>query len=377
MKKITIAFGELWLKSETVRRMFINRLANNIKLMLKEELEWFKLEKRRDFILIETEEIERAVDVLKRVFGISNFSVTEEIDTEIKNIEKTVLELSKSIKRDETFAVRVKRKWKDFPIKSKELESLLGSRIKRSVDLKNPDRTISVQIDEKKSYVWMSKTKGLGGLPFGVSGKGLFLMSGGIDSPVASWLMMKRGMAPDFIHFYNSSNGRQSKKTAIELVKRLREYSPRGLNLFIVPYTEIQKKIADKGKFVCVFCKRIMYKISEMVAEKTGSKALITGESLGQVASQTVDNLLSENYGINMPLFRPLIGFDKSEIIEIAKRIGTYGISIKLSLHCNIAPKKPTAKAKLADILKEEESIRDIDILISKAIKDMIKIEIN
>ncbi len=373
---ILIKYGELWLKSESVRRRFVEKLAKNIRDMLKAKGVKFTLSPSRDMTVLVTKDSE-AIEVLERVFGISWFARAKETDASEKSIEKASLELAKGIKPNETFAVRASRSDKSFALTSKEIEERVGAEIDRKVNLSNPDFTIFIEVKKGKAYVYTKKIKGLGGMPYGVSGRVLSLISGGIDSPVASWLLMKRGCSLDFVHFHPEFfASEKNKETVLEIIRKLREYSPTVLTLYIVPFGKIQEEIIRKceRRMTCVLCRRAMYRAAELLAKKTGAKAVVTGENLAQVASQTLDNLFVESEVLRIPIFRPLIGMDKEETIALAKKIGTYELLIQSHGCCTITPKKPATKAKLEDVLEEEGKIRNLQRLIETAIKRTEKV---
>lgn len=368
-----IKYGELWLKSEYVRKSFAKRLAENIRRMLKARKIVFKLERSRDMLILETEN-SKASEVLERVFGISWFAKAKETKSGMKSIEKASLTFARKIGKKQSFAVRASRSDKSTEFSSKDIENEIGKKIRRKVDLTNPDFVIFVEV-KKKAYVYSEKIRGLGGMPAGVSGKVLSLISGGIDSPVASWMLMKRGCSVDFVHFYSD---RKSVKKARNLVSRLREYSPGSLNLYSVPFRKALEGISKgcEERMTCVLCKRLMYKSSETLAEKIKAKALVTGENLAQVASQTLDNLLANIDAVSLPILRPLIGMDKEETISIAKKIGTYEVSVKGSDMCEYVPKKPATMAKSYFILGEEKKIKNIKTLIKNIINKKERIVI-
>lgn len=368
---IIIKYGELWLKSEPVRRRFIKQLSENIRRMLKAKKIVFKLEKTRDMLILETKS-EKAAEVLKRVFGISWFTKAKETRSDMKSIEKASLEIAKRIRPNETFAIRASRSDKSAKFTSREIEERVGGKIKRKVNLSNPDFTVFVEVKTSKSYVYPRKIKGLGGLPYGVSGRVLSLISGGIDSPVASWMLMKRGCETDFIYFHPEIfTGRKSLENVKKVIKKLVEYSPRGMNLYVVPFSEIQKSVVEncERRMTCVLCRRSMYRAAQTLASKTKGKALVTGENLAQVASQTLDNLFAESDVLRIPIFRPLIGMDKEEVISLAKKIGTYELSIEMGC-CSLSPKKPSTKAKLNIVIGEEKRIKNLDKLIKRSIEN-------
>jgi thiamine biosynthesis protein ThiI len=255
------------------------------------------------------------------------------------------------------------------------LENRFGSKIKRKVNLSKPDVTIFVEVKSSKAYVYSERMRGLGGLPYGVSGRVVSMISGGIDSPVASWLMMKRGCSVDFINFYTDE---KEVKKVKKLVSSLAKYSPEKLNLHSVPYKEILKGIAKHSdrKLTCVLCKRLMYRISEKFAERVKAKALVTGENLGQVASQTLENLSTNSSVVSIPILRPLISMDKEETMNLAKDIGTFDISIKHASTCDFVPKRPATRAKSERTFREEEKIKNLDKLILKAIGGSKKVAV-
>jgi thiamine biosynthesis protein ThiI len=376
-KKIIIKYGELWLKSEPVRRLFARTLAENARSQLKSAgIAGFKLERTRDMLILEGEKKsgnKKSLDTLKRVFGISWFAEATETKPTMKSMEKAVLALAKKIGKEQTFAIRASRQDKSLPFTSRDIENEMGKHIDRKVNLSKPDITIFIEARKGKAYVYLEKIKGAGGLPYGVSGRALSLLSGGIDSPVASWMIMKRGCDVHLVYFHPELfTGEKARDVVKRVAETLRKYSPRRMSLSIVPFSEVQKSIVEncERRFTCVLCRRAMYRTAQVIAGKTGCKALVTGESLAQVASQTLDNLSVENEVLRMAIFRPLIGMDKEETILISKKIGTYEVSIETGC-CALSPKKPSTKARLADILAEERKIRNLGKLVEKAAEDI------
>ncbi len=379
MSKILIKYGELWLKSEPVKRKFIQTLRDNIKKKLKEDSIDFEITRERDYLVLNTSKPSKATGSLKKVFGISWFSTVNEVTSGMKSIEKQVLKIAKSIGKNESFAVRASRADKSFPHTSMEIENILGKGIDRKVDLSNPDHTIHIEVKKGKSYVYSEKTEGAGGLPLGVSGKILCLMSGGMDSPVAAWLMMKRGCYPVFVYFSSYPLVPKSdKENVIKVLRVLREYTSRQITLIVVPLLKITEAVTNavEGKYKCVIGRRIMYRISETLAKETRAKALLTGDSLAQVASQTLDNILSEDDILTMPVLKPLIGLDKTDIIKIAEEIGTYDISKNIKSSCPLHTGKPATKSTPERLTWEEKNVKKLDVLIRKAIKESEVIKI-
>jgi len=366
-QKIIIKYGELWLKSEPVKKRFIDALAENVRSSLRSNgVRDFRLGRKRDMLVLETDEA-KAEAALSSVFGISWFTRAMETLSEMRQIENAALEEAGKIKKSETFAVRAGRSDKSFQFTSNEIENRIGAKIDRSVDLSNPDFTIYVEVGKDRSYVYSRKIKGAGGLPYGVSGRTLSLISGGIDSPVASWFMMKRGCSVDFVHFYAD---RKDVRKIEALLEKLRRYAPLHLNLYSVHFAPIQQAIVRdcERRYTCVLCKRLMYRISSTIAAEIKAKALVTGENLAQVASQTLDNLAANSDVIRIPILRPLLGMDKEETIAIAKRIGTYDVSIKSAEACKFVPSKPATKADSVTIAKEEAKIKNLNSLIKEAV---------
>jgi thiamine biosynthesis protein ThiI len=373
--KTIIKYGELWLKSEPVRRRFLRTLADNVRSQLKfAGVRDFRLEKTRDMLLLECTHA-KAKGVLTKVFGVSWFAEAHETTNKKKAIEKAVLELAKTIRKKQTFAIRASRSDKTLPFTSKDIENEMGAKIKRKVNLSNPDVTIFIEMRKDFAYVYSEKIRGAGGLPCGVTGRVLSLVSGGIDSPVASWLMMKRGCAVELVHFASFEDDENKVES---IARKLREYSPVPLYLHMIPFTKIQETIASgcETRMTCVLCKRLMYRTAEALASEIKVKALVTGENLAQVASQTLDNLLANNDAVSLPLLRPLLTMDKEEIITLAKKIGTYELSIKAAKPCKFVPRKPATKARNESLLKEEKKIRGMKKLVKEAVAKSKKVAV-
>ena len=327
-----VRYGELALKSMRVRKVWESALARNIK----EKIKNCKIRAERGRIWVYAPQ--EAKYELAKIFGISSFSPCVQCDLE--NLEREVLEFAKRVlKEKKSFALRVNRVGShDFT--SIDIARELGEKIRREipikVDLTFPDNEI---------------IPGVGGLPFGVEGKVVSLLSGGIDSAVATWMMMKRGCDPILLHLYINEH---SLKNAKEIYEILREYSS-TLEFMDIEHISFLEKIKG-NKYTCILCKREMIRKAERVAEENRAKGIVTGDSLGQVASQTLDNLfVISQAATTIPIYRPLIGLDKKEIIEIAKKIGVYGKVSKFE--CEYAPKYPITKARLEKVLELERCI--------------------
>ena len=371
--EVLIRYGELFIKSEPVKRIYEKKLVENIKRSLKENGIEFKIYRKRGRVFVVSEKIKEVCEVLKNIPGITSFSPCYHLQTsdlrKIKNFVKKNYE--KWVKKRQTFAIRAQRVGK-HKFTSKDVENEVGKVVDRKVNLKNPDVTIGIEIRDNDTYIFTEKIRGIGGLPVSASGKVLALLSGGIDSPVASFLMMKRGCKVDFIHFHSFPLvSKKSIEKVKELIKILNKFQNKS-KLYLIPFADIQKQIKTKieARYRIIFYRRFMLKISEEVAKKENAKALVTGDSLGQVSSQTLENIFSISEAVKIPIFRPLIGLDKEEIISLAKKIGTYEISIRPQEDCCtlFIPKHPTTRAKI-EIVKKLEKKLAMKKLIKNAIK--------
>lgn len=373
-REILVSYCEIYLKSDPVRKRYEQLLENNTRKALEKEGIPFKFGRKRLRLVVKTKEHEKASLALKRVPGIASFSVCSFLPTsELGRIKEFCREkYPEWIGDSETFAVRVKRNG-THDYSSKDAEREIGSAIKRKVDLSNPKKTIHIEIDGNETHVYTSKEKGIGGLPVGASGRMLSLLSGGIDSPVSSFLMMKRGCKVDFIHFHSFPIVSNKSVDKAQRLAQILSFFQGKSRLAIVPFAEIQMaiKTGANEKHRVMLYRRSMVKIAEKIAEKDCIISLCTGESLGQVASQTLENLVATNSAVKMPIMRPLIGMDKEEIIMIAKKIGTYETSIEPHEDCCtlFVPKHPATKTIAKELLATEKKI-GLTRLENKAIKE-------
>ncbi|AOL16048.1 tRNA 4-thiouridine(8) synthase ThiI [Sulfolobus sp. A20] len=357
--------GEIALKSPRTRKNFEYTLVNNIKNSLKVEKIWIS----QGLIYLETNS--DYIDTLSKMFGVAYFSPIIIYDfSDLHDIVNKAEEVFSEVVKDKTFAVRVKRIGK-HNFSSLDAQREIGSRLyrySRGVNLENPEVEVFLDIRNNKAYLYYKKYKGPRGLPVGIAGKTIVLFSGGIDSPVATWMIMKRGALPVILNF--NLGGEIHKRVVNEELSVLKSWSGgHKLKVYMVKGMEVMIKIAklENRKYNVVLLKRIMYRTAERLAEKFNAHSITTGESLSQVSSQTMKNLYVTEYGINMPIFRPLIGFDKEDIIDLARKIGTYEFSIKLPEYCAISSKSSTS-VDLKNILELEEKINiDYDILIDSA----------
>lgn len=368
---ILLHYAELALKLGN-RGFFEKTLQRNLEESFDEKAKVERLFGR--FLLEAKIPFVEAKDILAKTPGLAWFAPI----IEVKSLEELKKILKNFTKGDyQTFCVRVNRVDKNFPKTSMELEKELGEMIRKSthkkVDLGNPEKTFFIEILSKRIFLFTEKIRGLGGLPIGVSGKVMVLLSGGIDSPVSSFLMLKRGAKLSLVHFHSFPYLDKASIEKCREIKMILKKYQLEIDLFLVPFFECQKalKLKIDNRYLVVLYRRLMLKICETLAKKEGAGGLVTGESLGQVASQTLENIGVINQAVSLLILRPLIGLNKEEIIKIAQEIGTYEVSIKNQKDCCslFLPKHPVLKADLAMVLKMEKQV-DIKKLRQQAIKN-------
>lgn len=371
MKKlILIKYGELTTKKGN-RNIFINKLSDNINKVLKEED--VKIIKKRDRMYIESENIDSTVKKLQKVFGLQGIVIAYKTNTNIEDIKQMVLEILKE-KNFKTFKVETKRANKYFSIKSMDFNNVIGSLVLKNinckVDVHNPDLTLHIEIRED-TYIYTNEIKGIGGYPVGIQGKGLLMLSGGIDSPVAGYLALKRGIDIDCLYFDSPPHTSiEAKNKVIKLAGILDEYSG-NIRLLVVPFTKLQEEIYKRvpSEYNITILRRMMYRIATSINKKY--QVVINGESIGQVASQTLTSINVINSVTNFPIIRPIACLDKLEIIDIAKKIGTYETSILPFEDCCtiFVPKHPVINPKLDKCLEYENF--DYESLIEDCINNI------
>lgn len=358
---ILIRYGELSLKGKN-RNTFINQLYTNIKKALRtfSSLEYEKQHDRM-YIYLHDEDPEQVSEILKGVFGISSFSLAVKIPSEIEEIVKAA-SASLDYTHPKTFKVAARRSDKNFPYISDTINRMVaGEVLKKSdwkVDVHHPDVKIIVEIHKDATYIMTNRIPGAGGYPVGVGGKAMVLLSGGIDSPVASYLMMKRGVHIEAIHYasppYTSQNAQEK---VLELARQISGYQGEIL-VHIVPFTNLQLSIYQHApeSYAITIMRRMMMRIAQGLAEKRHAQAIATGESIGQVASQTLESMQTINEVTNMPIIRPLVCMDKVEIIDLSRKIGTYETSILPYEDCCtiFEPKNPSTKPHIDKCRKYE-----------------------
>ena len=386
-KVLLVRYAEIHLKG--LNRPFFERLlVDRIKQALNPVRANVEREQGRIFVYgIPEEQIPESVDRLCRVFGIHSVSVACCVDKIWDSIRDAAVDEVRKFAETAsvpTFKCFARRSDKRFPMTSEEICRELGHEILEaypnlSVDVHHPALPVTVEIRQNNAFVFTGEVLGAGGMPVGSNGKAMLLISGGIDSPVAGYMIAKRGVMLDAVHFYSYPyTSERARDKVVELTKLVSRYAGR-INLYLVPFTDIQMTIYDKcpSTETTVLMRRLMMKIAERIAKDTGSAALITGESIGQVASQTIESLCVTDDAVSMPVFRPLIGFDKEEIIEKAQRIGTFETSILPYEDCCtvFVPKHPVTKPKV-EKLRESEALVDFEPLIEKAIRETERMNI-
>lgn len=369
---------EIFLKGLN-RSKFERKLRDNIG----KKLEGIKVEFIHDSgrYFIRTDEIEESINRISKVFGVLEVCLVREVEIDFNSIQGVALEKVKEAK-GATFKIVTNRANKKFGLNSMEVSRKVGAYVltnydeEISVDVKKPEITINIEIRNNYAYIWSNGdiTKGAAGLPYGMNGSTMLMLSGGIDSPVAGYLMAKRGVEVSCVYYHSHPyTSERAKDKVKDLAKILAQYTEK-INLYIVPFTDIQMEIIDKCREdeLTIIMRRFMMRIACKLAEKYGINSVSTGESIGQVASQTMDGLVVSDDCSDRPAFRPLIAMDKTDIMEIARKIGTYETSILPYEDCCtiFVPKHPKTNPKLESIRKEEEKL-NIDELVTKSIENI------
>ena len=378
---ILIKNGELALKGLN-RRTFEDMLVKNMRRRL-ETLGTFKFSVEQSTIVVtpqdEYTDLDEAVDRLKKVFGIAGLSRAAAVDKDMQVILPSAEQfLYDQLSTASTFKVNAKRSDKKFPLKSPEICNELGGYLLRkfknlSVDVHNPDVTVTVEIRDTAAYIHGNQIKGAGGMPTGSAGRAALLISGGIDSPVAGYMMAKRGLELCAVHFASPPyTSQRAEQKVHSLLSKVAQYSGR-ISLFVVPFTEIQEQIKDNcpEELFTVIMRRMMMRTSQIIAAKQNAGALITGESVGQVASQTMQAIACTQAVCEIPVFRPLIGMDKDEVVAISRKIDTFDISILPFEDCCtvFTPKHPKTRPTV-EMLEKAEQALDVPALIQRAVEE-------
>ena len=386
MKKvILIKYGELTTKGDN-RNLFISRIYDQMKELLANYDVTIEKNRVRMFITVSDNEIDEVVNIVKNIFGIHRIVIANKVKTDIKEIESSVLEIAKSINFD-SFKVETDRADKSFPVSSMDFSKQIGALILKNipgkqVDVHNPDYLMKIEIREDYTYIYQKEINGLGGYPVGIAGKGLLMLSGGIDSPVAGYMAMKRGIKLECIYFESPPHTSPAAKEKVKkLVSILNTYQS-SIKLHVINFTEIQEAIYKNcnPEYMITIMRRMMYRISEKVMHERNCLVLVNGESVGQVASQTLTSMQVINSVTNVPVIRPVACLDKLEIIDISKKINTYETSILPYEDCCtiFLPKHPVINPKIDKAIEYENSF-NYEEMINKAVmnREVINIELN
>ena len=377
---LLVRYGELTLKG-TNRKMFINQLKDNVKRALI-PLSGYHVKGKRDRMYIELSpeaDINEIIQRLSKVYGIKSISPVIKIDKNEEKINQSAIQLSQDFEKGSTFKVDVKRVDKSFRLDTYELQSQVGGAILKennniTVNVKNPDYEIKIEVRMDAIYIYEKVIAGAGGLPVGTGGKTLLMLSGGIDSPVAGIEVMKRGVTVEAIHFHSPPfTSEKAKDKVIELTRILAErVGP--IKLHLVPFTEIQKQINKvvHSRYTMTSTRRMMMRISDKVVHQINANAIVNGENLGQVASQTLKSMYAINHVTATPVLRPLLTLDKEDIIKKAKELGTFETSIQPYEDCCtiFTPKNPVTEPDFDKVVKYE-SVFNFDEMIENAVENI------
>ncbi len=375
-KLIMIKYGELTTKKAN-RKLFIQMLDNNIKKILKDFDIKIKKDRVRMYIECSSDNLNQVVNKLKKVFGIHGIVIAHKVNNNTDEIKSKVLELIKN-ESNKTFKVITKRADKNFEICSMDFNNIIGGFVLKNTNLKvdvhNPDINIHIEIRMEGTFIYLDEIKGIGGYPVGVQGKGLLMLSGGIDSPVAGYLSLKRGVDLECLYFESPPHTSiEAKNKVIELARIINEYSG-NIKVNVVPFTKLQEAIYKNvpDNYIITIMRRMMYRIAHKLCIKNNLKIIINGESIGQVASQTLSSMIVINNVTNLPVIRPVACMDKLEIIDIANKINTYETSILPYEDCCtiFLPKHPVINPTLDKCLLYETNF-DYETLIDECINNI------
>ena len=377
-KVIIIHFGELWLRGRN-RNMYIKALFGNIsRAMMGEDARLEKMYDRFVLRLGRKADLGSIGDKLDHTFGISNYEITYASSNSMDAIEKLA---GKVLSETEKCSLKVSahRSFKELPFDSAEVSSRIFALAKKmgfTMSNKEFSREIRINITKDNSFISMDRKRTHGGLPVGTSGTGIILLSGGIDSPVAAWYAMKRGVSPIYVHIHGYSNLEEARTSKITMIlKELSKYS-HGSVVYFVPSHIFEMSAMSSGKYELVLLKSFMLAVAQKIAKKEGANMIFTGESLGQVASQTPSNIAAESYGIETPILRPLIGFDKQEIISLARRIGTYEMSIlPYKDVCSINARNPKTHTEIERLRRIKKEVK-LGVAVTRTLKASAKVEL-
>ena len=385
---ILLKLGEIVLKGLN-RKSFEQKLMSNVRRRL-EPIGKFRVYCLQSTVYVEAQEdgadMDAAFEALKKVFGVIKLSRAAACEKDKDAIAKLAIEyLREDMERVRSFKVESKRSDKSFPMTSIELSQYVGGLLAEAypqvqVDVHEPELTVHLEVRDLAAYVHASPVPGAGGMPVGSNGIAVTLLSGGIDSPVSTYMIAKRGVRLIPVHFFSFPyTSQQAKDKVVELGRQLTEYCGR-MTLEVVPFTHIQEEIRDKcpEEYFTLIMRRFMMRIAKRIADANGAKAVVTGENLGQVASQTMEAMASTQAVIDMPVLQPLIGMDKEEIVTLARKIGTFETSILPYEDCCtvFTPRHPRTHPKLREV-EAAESAMDIEALVDEAVKGIERIRLD
>jgi thiamine biosynthesis protein ThiI len=365
---VLVRYGEITLKDSWTRQSWERILAGNIAFSLKGSGVEHRMERGEGRIFVHTSDL-LASEIVARVFGVVSASPAQTVASDLEEISRVAVQIAGE-RKPASFAIRPRRSGVAFS--SEQIGRVVGDAVRTAtgskVNLDDPEMEIFVEARRGRSFIFTDVVKGVGGLPLGSQGTMLVLISGGIDSPVAAWMMMKRGCPVVLLHFDSrpyADATRQCTRCAEVLAKWT---SGRKIDFITIPISRgIEKIAAHYPKATCVLCRRLMYRIAAEIMDMKGCLGIVTGYSMGQVASQTADNILAEQAAVGVPIFHPLISFDKTEIVDVARKIGTFEITEETK-SCTAVPKKPMTRAKRDEILQAEEILGLRDLA-----KDLVK----
>lgn len=382
---ILIRYGELGLKGKNIRTFLIKLQQNIQQSLIKYPDIKVKRTQGRLFVILNGQDPKPIIDICKNIFGVYSLSLAVKVENNETEIRETVLKIMSRETENKTFKVKAKRANKNFPVRSFELNRSIGGDILKNlphlkVDVHHPDIEVVIDIRAEGTYILTEIIYGPGGLPVGTAGKSLLMLSGGIDSPVAGYVMMKRGVQLEMVHFHSPPfTSERAKQKVLDLTKKLTKYSYH-IKVHLVPFTEVQQLIFKHypERYGMTIMRRVMMKISEAICQQENILSITTGESLGQVASQTMESMNVINEVTNLPVLRPLIAMDKEEIVDISKQIDTYEISIQPYEDCCtvFVPKSPVIKPQRKRVLSFEKAY-DLTDAINTAVEETKIIKIS
>ena len=389
--KILVRFGDLTLKGRN-RKMFVSRVVNLVKEKLDGLKTTLEITHDRIYVAINGEDTNEIIKRLSYVSGISSYSLVVRVNTtsDMKEIKEAAVNLiNEQIKGDVKFKVESKRSDKTFPLTSLEISKEISSYVLKQchnlhVDVHNPEETLYIELRNKDTYLYLKDIKGMGGFPVGVAGKGLLMLSGGIDSPVAGYLAMKQGVEIECVHFESTPlTSIESAQKVIDLVKKMAKYAPKNrIKVHFVPFKELHMALLDNvpESYNITILRRMMYRITSKLCDKFNALCIVNGESVGQVASQTLGSMNTINSVTNVPVIRPVVPYDKNEIIKISRMIDTYDISIKPFEDCCTVyvPKSPATAPTIEKSVLFEKSF-DYESLVDLAVENVktVTIDVN